>query len=106
LVFDLLNRAETIELSLQLSDRGPAAQASDPHTSSRSHLAVSDLALKLSDVLPGELDLCSVSHIQILVAHKRERVTRARGWTLDVNIIHYSILAEDASQLVVGNGHL
>jgi len=74
-ILDRLDGAETVKLFPEERLGAPRAEPSDPNLGRRVCLSVTDLALKFSDELAGELGLGSVSHVQVFKSDKSKGVS-------------------------------
>ena len=101
LVADLGECPKSIKLSLDHLAIAPGSETPDPDLGCSICLAVANLALELSNVLPTQLFLGNSSHVEVLEPHEGESIAGARRGAFDIDVHQLSVAPKDPSHLFV-----
>merc|ERR1719234_1655032 len=100
-VADLRKRPEPVKLPLDHLASAPGPETSYPDLGCSICLAISNLALELSNVLPAKLLFGDSSHVKVLEPDEGESIASAGRGALDVDVHQFSVSPKNSSHLFV-----
>merc|ERR1719234_1877720 len=100
-VADLRKRPEPVELPLDHLASAPGPETSNPDLGCSISLAIPNLALELSNVLPAQLLLGDSSHVKVLEPDEGKSIASAGRGALDVDVHQFSVSTKNSSHLFV-----